>query len=174
MKNKNLIFYLILLLILNCVNPIEKKKQEFKNLKITLSKVVIKKYNIMLLPPVPKVYFDVLLNVENENQEEVTIEKIYFKIYNSPEKDNILIANARTNEEYKIKPKEKKELLISMVTNFEENKEEKVLNFVGRLIKALLNNDELEFYLDGFVEYNTFLGKINIPVSQIFKTKVRT
>lgn len=170
---KKIIFYFILLFIFSCVNPIEKKKQELKNLKINLSKVIIKKYNIMLIPPVPKIYFDVLLNVENENPEEATIEKMNFKIYNNPEKDNILIASAKTNEEYKLKPKENKEVLISMVTNFEENKEEKVLNFVGRLVKALVNNEELEFYLDGFVEYNTFLGKINIPVSQIFKTKVR-
>lgn len=164
---------LVLGLLTFCANPIEKKKRELKNLKITLSKVTIKKYNLMFIPPVPKIYFDVFLNIENENPEEATIEKMNFKIYNNPEKDNILIASAKTTEEYKLKPKEIKEIKISMVTNFEENKEEKVLNFVGRLLKALINNDELEFFLDGYVEYNTFLGKINIPFSQMFKTRVR-
>jgi hypothetical protein len=167
-------FLLILLLVSNCTSPIEKKKKELQNLKIKLSKVIIRKYNIILLPPLPKIYFDVFLEVQNTNEESVSIEKLNFQIlknYNNQE--NILIANAKTPQTYELAASETKEIKLEMITNLEENKEKKVYTFVGDIIKALIKNEEIEFVLDGHVEYDTLLGKINLPFSQVFKAEAR-
>lgn len=168
------LFFISIFLFSSCSNPIEKKKKQLQNLKIKLSKAVIKKYNIVLVPPVPKIYFDVFMEVENTNEEAVTLEKLNFKILtNYPDTENILIANAKTPDRYDLQAGEIKELKIEMITNLEENKEKKIYSFVGQMIKALLKNEEMEFFLDGYIEYETFLGKINLPFSQVFKTKAR-
>jgi hypothetical protein len=157
-----------------CSNPIEKKKKELKNLKIKLSEVHIKKYNMILLPPLPKIHFEVMLDVENGNEDTITIEKFNFKILtNYEKKENMILGIAKSPEEYELLPKEKRVISVSVVTSLEDNPDKKVYEFVGEILKSLLLNKEMEFLLEGSVEYNTFLGKINIPISEVFKTRAR-
>lgn len=167
-------FIILSFLFFSCTNPIDKKKKELKNLKITVSKVLITKYNMVLIPPLPKIYFNVILNVENENEDAVTIEKFNFKILtNYQNKENFILGTAKNPVEHEFAAKEKRELELAVVTTLEDNADEKVYKFVAEILKSLVLNKEMEFLLEGTVEYNTFLGKINVPVSHVFKTRAR-
>ncbi len=170
---KKINYFLIIIFLLGCANPIEKKKRQLKNLKVQISEVSIHKYNIILIPPLPKIYFDVFLEVENTNEESVTLQRFSFKILkNYTNQENILIASAKTSQVYELQAGETKRIKLELVTNLEENKD-RTYSFIADILKALIKNEEIEFLLDGYVEYDTFLGTIKLPVSQIFKTKAR-
>ena len=60
-----------------------------------------------------------------------------------------------------------------MQTLFEENVNKKLVIFFADLIKAMLGGGEMEFVLEGTVEFNTILGKMNVPLKEKVKTSLR-
>ncbi|MDX1960442.1 MAG: LEA type 2 family protein [Leptospiraceae bacterium] len=167
-------FIALTLVLLYCANPIERKKKQMENCKITLDSIKIQKYQILLIPPVPKIYFKAKLKIENQNSEEVTIQKFDFKLLtNEKNEENITLANAVSVEEHVLEAKSNKIIELDMVTTLEDNKESKVYGFVGDILGALLTNKEMEFLLKGNVHFETFLGKITVPFEEKIKTKVK-
>ena len=83
------------------------------------------------------------------------------------------IAILESKEEIIIKSKSKKELELELITTFEESEDKDIFKSVLLLGKSAMQNEDIEFDLDGIIEYNTIAGKINIPYSSKFKTKVR-
>ncbi|MCB1178886.1 MAG: hypothetical protein KDK36_14980, partial [Leptospiraceae bacterium] len=115
------------------------------------------------------------LDIENQNEESVTVEKFSFNILtNYKDKENVIIGHAKSPAEFEFGAGEKREVPISIVTTLEDNPDGKAYEFVGPILKSLVTNKEMEFLLEGYVEYNTIVGKINIPISEVFKTKART
>ncbi len=172
---QNLLIILIIIQCFNCTNPIERKRKELENCKVSIISADIIKFNFLFFPPVPKIHFKVTLEIENTNDIEVSIEKFYFKVYKKfPEKLNPLqIAILESKEEIIIKSKSKKDLELDLITTFEESEDKDIFKSVLLLGRSAMQNEDIEFDLDGIIEYNTIAGKINIPYSSKFKTKVR-
>jgi hypothetical protein len=171
---KHFSFFFLIIFIVACANPIDKKKKQLENCKVTLDSVKIQKYQLLIIPPVPKIYFKANLNVENLNEEEVTIQKFDFKMLtNYKGKDNTTLATAKSTDEYLIQPYAIQKIELDLVTTLEDNSDKQVFGFVGDIIGSLLGNKEMEFLLQGNVHFETMFGKISIPFNQVFKTKVR-
>jgi hypothetical protein len=170
-----IVFFVIIFQCSNCTNPIEKKKKELENCKVSIISADIVKFNFLFFPPVPKIHFKVNLEILNTNDVEVSIEKFSFKVYKKfPEKTNPLqIATIGSKEEIVIQALSKKELELDLITTFEESEDKDIFKSVLLLGKSALQNEDIEFELDGIIEYNTIAGKFNIPYSSKFKTKVR-
>jgi hypothetical protein len=163
-----------LLLLFSCSNPIEKKQKELSNCKVTVRDIEIKKILIVPIPPVPKIFFKVSLEVYNTNDVPVTIEKFHFKIATFQKEDKpIYIAEATNGEEYKFEPLEVKEIPLEMETIFEENLDSRILVFLLEMAKGALRGGEIELLFEGTVEFNTLFGKISVPVKEKMKTKVK-
>lgn len=169
--------YIILLIILSvssCTNPIDRKKKQLENCKITLDSVKIAKYRMLLIPPVPKIYFKAKVNVENANPETVTLQKFDFKVLtNRKSQNNSVIAEIQSTEEHELQAGEIKALEVNLVTMLEETADEEIVGLVIKIFKSLIMNEELEFLLKGNVHFDTAVGKLSIPVEQVFKTKAR-
>jgi hypothetical protein len=60
-----------------------------------------------------------------------------------------------------------------MQTLFEENVNKKLVIFFADLIKATLGGGEMEFIIEGTVEFDTILGKMNVPIKEKVKTSLR-
>lgn len=169
--------YIILLIILSvssCTNPIDRKKKQLENCKITLDSVKIAKYRMLLIPPVPKIYFKAKVNVENANPETVTLQKFDFKVMtNRKSQNNSTIAELQSTEEHELQAGEIKALELNLVTMLEETADEEIVGLVIKIFKSLIMNEELEFLLKGNVHFDTAVGKLSIPVEQVFKTKAR-
>jgi hypothetical protein len=175
--SKILYFILLfpLLIFISCSNPIEKKQKELQNCKITVVSTEIKKFNFLLLPPVPKIQFNITLQIENTNDVEVTIEKFNFKILTkiSETTDPMQIAIVDNKDEIVLPPLSKKDITLELLTTLEENPDRDVLRLVLFLGKQAMQQEKIDFILDGTIEYSSFLGKINIPYSTSFKTRLR-
>lgn len=171
---KTLLFAFSLIFVASCSNPIEKKAQELKNCKVSVNEIEIKSIQLMLLPPVPKIYFIAHLDVLNTNEIPVTIEKFSFQISMlNKEKQLISIAHAMNNSEYRIEPEEVRTISVDMETTFENNIDSRIIFFLMESARGILNGGEIELTLEGQVEFNTILGRINVPVNQSIKTKLK-
>lgn len=169
-----IILFTILCFTALCTNPIEKKKKQLENCKITLDSVKIAKYRMLLIPPVPKIYFKAKVNVENANTETVTLQKFDFKVMtNRKSQNNSTIAEVQSTEEHELQAGEIKALELNLVTMLEETADEEIVGLVIKIFKSLIMNEELEFLLKGNVHFDTAVGKLSIPVEQVFKTKAR-
>jgi hypothetical protein len=170
-----ILFLFLIILFFSCSNPIQKKQKELQNCKISVVSTEIKKFNFLLLPPVPKIQFNITLLIENTNDVEVTIEKFTFKILTkiSENADPMQIAIVDNKEEIILPPLSKKEVILDLITILEENPDKDVLRLVLFLGKQALQQEAVPFILDGSIEYNSFIGKMNIPFTTTFKTRLK-
>ncbi len=168
-------FLSLMILFFSCSNPIQKKQKELQNCKISVASTEIKKFNFLLFPPVPKIQFNITLLIENTNDVEVTIEKFTFKILTkiSENTEPMQIAIIDNKEEIILPPLSKQELTLDLVTILEENPEKDVLRLVLYLGKQAMQQENVPFILDGSIEYSSFIGKMNIPFTTTFKTRLR-
>ena len=174
MKLKFSIFVILLFFLLHCTNPIEKKRKELENCKITVDSLEIKNFRMFLIPPVPKLYFTANIQIENTNEVPVTIEKFAFKV-STVEGGNeaTYIAEVEHKSEHTIAARSTEIIQADIQTLFEENVNKKLVIFFADLVKAALGGGEMEFILEGSIEFNTILGKMNIPIREKVKTRMR-
>jgi hypothetical protein len=171
--NKSIGSTLFILLLLNCTNPIEKKKKEFENCKITIDSFEIKNLKLFIVPLAPKAYIKANIKVENTNDVPVDIEKFQFKTYLlEKDKEDVLIANVVNEMMQTVPAKETKIIETEMQTLFEENTSMKNISTYMNLAKSYLNGGELDLLMDGNIEFNTFAGKISIPVKEKVKANL--
>lgn len=162
------------LLFLNCTNPIEKKRKELENCKITVDSLEIKNFRMFIVPPVPKLYFTANIQIENTNEVPVTIEKFSFKVSTVESgNENTYIAEVTSSNEHTIPALTSEIIQADMQTLFEENVNKKLVIVFADLIKLALGGGEIEFMLEGTVEFNTVLGKMNVPIREKVKTRLR-
>jgi len=165
---------LSILLFSTCTNPIEKKRKELENCKITVDSLEIKNVRMFIVPPVPKLYFKANIKIENTNDVPVTIEKFSFKISTiDGGNENAHLAEVINANEHEIPAFATEIIQADMQTLFEENVNKKLVIFFADLIKAVLGGGEMEFVLEGTVEFNTILGKMNVPLKEKVKTSLR-
>ncbi|MCB1143515.1 MAG: hypothetical protein H7A24_11495 [Leptospiraceae bacterium] len=172
----NIFLLLISFLFFHCSNPIEKKKKEFQNCKVEFVQAEVLKYNLILLPPIPKVYFRIILSVENNNDSEVTIEKFQFELKSigtETQRADLKVARVSNLEEITIPPESTKEIELEMITSLEENPDKEIYKMVLNIIKALLKNETMEFVLDGSFHFDSIIGKIQVPYEKKVTTKMR-
>lgn len=163
----------IILSFLGCANPIEKKKKELKNLNVTLKSLEIVDFNMLLLPPVPKISFLVTLSVENTNDVSVTIDTFELEVFKKNNKRNVQLAKVISNNKVEIKEFETKELFVDLNTLFEKNPSMEMLKFLKDLVVAMLKNQEIEYLIKGLIHVDTIFGKLNIPIEEVRKVKAR-
>ncbi|MCP5498630.1 MAG: LEA type 2 family protein [Leptospiraceae bacterium] len=174
MKNKFILIFWIFIMSF-CSNPIEKKMQELKKCEITLQDIRVVNYKILLIPPVPKIKFKADVEVYNTNEIPVTIERFQFQILKkSKKKDEIMLANVVSAEETLIPALERKLITLDLETALEENKKSDIVFFIKEFLKSWLVDREIELIFDGSVEFNTILGKMNIPIRETKVISVRT
>lgn len=175
MKLKLFLMILIAFIIFtNCTNPIEKKRKELENCKIKVDSLEIKNFRMFIVPPVPKLYFKANIQIENTNDVPVTIEKFYFKVLTvEGGNENSYLAEVTNASEHVIAPFSTDMIQADMQTLFEENVNKKLVIFFADLLKAALSGGELEFIIEGTVEFDTILGKMNIPLKEKVKTSLR-
>ena len=160
---------LSILLFSACTNPIEKKRKELENCKITVDSLEIKNVRMFIVPPVPKLYFKANIKIENTNDVPVTIEISTIDGGN----ENAHLAEVINANEHEIPAFATEIIQADMQTLFEENVNKKLVIFFADLIKAVLGGGEMEFVLEGTVEFNTILGKMNVPLKEKVKTSLR-
>lgn len=166
--------FISILLFSTCTNPIEKKRKELENCKITVDSLEIKNFRMFIVPPVPKLYFKANIQIENTNEVPVTIEKFSFKISTvDGGNENAYLAEVENKSEHTIPALTTEIIQADMQTLFEENVNKKLVVFFADLIKAALSGGEMEFVLEGTVEFNTVLGKMNVPIKEKVKTRLR-
>lgn len=172
---KIIFLYIPTILLLNCSNPIDKKKKELQNCKLTVISTEILEFRMIAFPPIPKIQLRVNTEIENMNSTPVTIEKFSFSVKKQTKggKEPIQIAKVNSEDEIELPPLSKKDLKLDLTTTFEENMEETSFMVLGELVRSVMKREEIEFILDGNIEYRTFLGIVNIPYSTNFKTKFR-
>jgi hypothetical protein len=165
--------FLLLFLAINCTNPIEKKKKEFENCKITVDSIEIKNMRLFIVPLAPKAYIKANLRVENTNDVPVDIEKFQFKTFLlEKDKENTLIAQVQNDQVQKVEAKSVKIIPTEMQTLFEENSSVKNISTYLNIAKSYLNGQDLDLLMDGTIEFNTFVGKVNIPVKEKIKANL--
>ncbi|MBP7282765.1 MAG: hypothetical protein KBA66_14375 [Leptospiraceae bacterium] len=166
--------FICILLFIHCTNPIEKKRRELQNCKITVESLKVKNFRMFLIPPVPKIYFTANIQIENTNEVPVTIEKFSFKVSTvEGGNENTYLAEVENKSEYTIPALTTEIIQADMQTLFEENVNKKLMIFFADLMKAALGGGEMEFILEGTIEFNTVLGKMNIPLKEKVKTSLR-
>lgn len=166
--------FVFLFLFISCTNPVDKKRRELENCKITVDSLEIKNVRMFIVPPVPKLYFKANIQIENTNEVPVTIEKFSFKISTVESgNENAYLAEVSNTSEKEIPALTTQIIQADMQTLFEENVNKKLVIFFADLIKAVLAGGEMEFILEGSVEFNTILGKMNIPIKEKVKTSLR-
>lgn len=166
--------FICVLLFTNCTNPIEKKRKELENCKITVESLQVKNFRMFLIPPVPKIYFTANIQIENTNEVPVTIEKFSFKVSTvEGGNENTYLAEVENKSEHTIPALTTEIIQADMQTLFEENVNKKLVIFFADLMKAALGGGEMEFILEGTIEFNTVLGKMNIPIKEKIKTSLR-
>ena len=154
---------LSILLFSACTNPIEKKRKELENCKITVDSLEIKNVRMFIVPPVPKLYFKANIKIENTNDVPVI----------DGGNENAHLAEVINANEHEIPAFATEIIQADMQTLFEENVNKKLVIFFADLIKAVLGGGEMEFVLEGTVEFNTILGKMNVPLKEKVKTSLR-
>lgn len=167
--------FIFLFFIISCENPIERKKRELENCKLSVIETDILKFQLISFPPIPKVHLLIKTEVENTNDDSVTIQKFFFKVLKPTGKNNDLIQVARVSstEELEIPPLSKKELNLEVFTTLEENLDNSTYILIMELARSAMKNEEINLVLDGNIEYRTFLGVINVPYQSNFKTKLK-
>jgi hypothetical protein len=157
----------------NCSNPIEKKKKEFENCNIYFVKAEILKYNLVLLPPIPKIYFKVMLELENNNDTEVLVEKFHFDLYsNFSNTENVILARIDHSNEIIVLPNSIQPIELDLVTSLEENPDSKIYKLVLTIIKSAFNQKQLDFKLIGTIYYKSIIGNIELPFSKIIRVNM--
>ncbi|MBE7412392.1 MAG: LEA type 2 family protein [Leptospiraceae bacterium] len=158
-----------------CSNPIQKKLKELQKCKATLKYSKIIQAKMLLFPPVPKIFFKAGVDISNNNEVEVAIDKFDFTVYlNNPEEGKKLpLAYVTSPESYKIPPLTAQTIEIDLETLFEKSKGENVLEIASTVMKKGLTTGELELLIEGTIEFSTSLGNFNIPFSQITKSKIK-
>ena len=174
MINKLFPYILIFCLFFTCTNPIEKKRKELENCKLTVNATEIIRFQFILFPPVPKIHFKLFLDIENTNDDEVTIQKFNFNVLKEfqDKKFPLQVARISSSDEIIIPAKSKRELVLELITILEENQDKDLMKFALSLGNAAFNHQEIEFTLDGMIEFKTLVGIINIPYKNNFKTKL--
>ena len=87
--------------------------------------------------------------------------------------ENTYLAEVENKSEYTIPALTTEIIQADMQTLFEENVNKKLMIFFADLMKAALGGGEMEFILEGTIEFNTVLGKMNIPLKEKVKTSLR-
>ena len=129
---------------------------------------------MFIVPPVPKLYFTANIQIENTNDVPVTIEKFSFKVSTVESgNENTYIAEVTSSNEHTIPALTSEIIQADMQTLFEENVNKKLVIVFADLIKLALGGGEIEFMLEGTVEFNTVLGKMNVPIKEKVKTRLR-
>ena len=167
------IVFVVLFVFVNCANPIEKKKKEFENCKITIDSFEIKNLRLFVVPLAPKAYIKANLRVENTNDVPVDIEKFQFKTFLlEKDKEDTLIAQVVNDQVQKVEAKSVKIIPTEMQTLFEENSSMKNISTYLNIAKSYLNGQDLDLLMDGTVEFNTIVGKIKIPIKEKVKANL--
>ncbi len=167
------IIFAVIFLFVSCANPIEKKKKEFENCKITIDSLEIKNLRLFMVPLAPKAYIKANLRVENTNDVPVDIEKFQFKTFLlENDKESTLIAQVMNDQVQKVEAKSVKIIPTEMQTLFEENSSMKNISTYLNIAKSYLNGQDLDLLMDGTVEFNTIVGKINIPIKEKIKANL--
>lgn len=166
--------FIVVLVFSTCTNPIEKKRKELENCKITVESLKIKNVRMFIVPPVPKLYFNANIQIENTNDVPVTIEKFSFKVSTiEGGNENTYLAEVTNTNQRVIPPLTTEIVEAEMQTLFEENVNKKLVIFFADLIKSALGGGEMEFIIEGTVEFDTILGKMNVPIKEKVKTSLR-
>lgn len=167
------VLFVVLFLFINCANPIEKKKKEFENCKITIDSLEIKNLRLFVVPLAPKAYIKANLRVENTNDVPVDIEKFQFKTFLlEKDKEDTLIAQVMNDQVQKVEAKSVKIIPTEMQTLFEENSSMKNISTYLNIAKSYLNGQDLDLLMDGTVEFSTIIGKINVPIKEKIKANL--
>lgn len=184
-KCKSIFIYLLIgNLVFYCSNPIEKKKKELQNCIVTVAELEITNFRMFIVPPVPKIYFKTGIRIENTNDVPVTIDRFAFKIAllgvkseskdaKETEQEPSYIAEVINEKPYTIPPLTTEIIYVNMQTIFEENPDRRVIKFFSEILRGVVTGKELEFLLDGTIEFDTVLGAMNIPVKEKIKTKLK-
>lgn len=85
-----------------------------------------------------------------------------------------MLANVVSAEETLIPALERKLITLDLETALEENKKSDIVFFIKEFLKSWLVDREIELIFDGSVEFNTILGKMNIPIRETKVISVRT
>ena len=175
---KNFLFItLFFVFFYNCQSPLEKKKKEFENCKITIESLEINNLRLFIIPLAPKAYIKANLKVENTNDVPVDIEKFYFKTFlltnkNKNEQEQTLIADVTNQTLQTIPANSVKIIPTEMQTLFEENSGMKNISTYLYLAKTYLNGEDIDLLMDGSIEFSTMIGKLTIPVKEKLKANL--
>lgn len=148
-----------------------------KKCKVNLKTLEVKKFRMMLLPPVPKMELIANLEVINVNDIDVTIDRFDFNVFEVSSTDELLkLAFVKSQKKHKLEPKETKVIPINLTTMLEKNKENGFVKLLKELVRSMLNKGEMKLLLEGKVEFDTMLGSFQVPVKEtkivnLFKNK---
>lgn len=166
-----------ILLLTNCISEDLKNIEDLKKCKVDFNTIKVK--NIAssgIFGLAPKIVFDTELEITNPNESPVTIYAFDFNIFllqdGSATKEDLL-GQILFDEEVTIPAMSSKIIPIKVRSEFEEGLNSKLIRIGLKLLNDLQNNRETEFLIEGYVKYNTFMGSINLPVSEIQKAKIR-
>lgn len=176
MKKRYLIHCFIFLISVNfCSNPIQKKVKELQKCKANLKYAKVTHARMLLFPPVPKIYFKAGVDITNNNDVEVLIDKFDFTVYLNHFEENkkIPLANVVSPNSHKISPRSTETIEIDLETIFEKSKESNVMEIAAIVLKKGLTSGELDILIEGTIEFSTSLGNFHIPFSQMTKSKIK-
>ncbi|MCE9501333.1 MAG: LEA type 2 family protein [Leptospira sp.] len=171
---KNLIpLSLAFFAISGCIDTIKQKSKELQNCKAEIKYVRIVDSKMISFPPIPKIFFRAGVEVDNRNETPVTIERFEFDVSIKGSSGDVQIAFVKSEKTETIPRSTKQIIEVDMETKFESNSNRDLKEIMISILTQFATQNEIQYTLSGWLEVDTYLGKINIPFRQTAKSKVK-